>query len=259
MEKVPSLEELKAAYALVRENGKIFTYVTPLVSDSSLQKVEAGFKFLNREDGIEVVVNDLGVFNMLERYPNLSPHLGRQLIYIPARCPWPQTTSRKKSFFNTLKRKSTLNQVLFSQTSLNYLPTIQFLQNHGVKRVDVDWIPECIKHYDFLVTEGLRLSVYAHFILVALTRRCHTARFLGDKEETHCSRACDTRAFLLKQNNIQCELYLSGNTIFSRANPTKREVKWFEERESEFIIETGPIVKALKNNSINALISTFES
>lgn len=246
--KVPTLATLEKAYVLVRKEGKDFAYITPRVSTASIENIRKQLSFLDKKGEMNIISNDLGTLSILEQYSNLKPHLGRQLVYVPARCPWPEIGP--KSFL--AKRRWAR---IFYQTSLNYKPSIRFFQNYGVKDVDVDWIPNCFKHYYFLVRNGLALSVYLHLIPVTITRKCHTARFLKEENLWTCSRPCNNRAFLLKERIMHVEFYLQGNTVFSYTRPSQSDVRKLRKiGASELVIVMNPITKIESRQDIDELI-----
>ena len=152
--KIPSKTLLQNAYTLVHNAGKEFVYQTPRVSNRALETIRDHFDLLNDMDSITVVINDLGVLNIIAEYPDLNPHLGRQLIYIPSRCPWSEITEHKMDFFARRRVAK-----IFYQTSLNYQPTIQFYKDLGVHSVDVDWIPKSFPSFNFLVKNGMHIII----------------------------------------------------------------------------------------------------
>ena len=253
--KIPSLDILKEAYEHAIGAGKKFTYNTPQASNSSLEKIREHLAFLDEEGRIDVVVNDLGTLNILEKYPELRPHLGRLLIIIPARCPWPQVTDAYVGFFD--KRRVAK---IFYQTSLNYIPTIHLFQEHGVKGVDVDFIPNSLPHYDFLLNNGLELSVHLHFTPVTFTRRCHTARFIDEKEPERCSKPCDSKAFLLKHNMLkEIDLLLCGNVVYRPTKASRKDVKKLHDKGVEIVISMNSATKIQSREEINALKKNYGS
>ncbi|MFN3477211.1 MAG: hypothetical protein ACK4Z6_06630, partial [Candidatus Methylomirabilales bacterium] len=65
---IPTLAHLRAVYLAAVEKGFTFTLLTPYITDDGLEKLKPLLSFLStREDLIEVVVNDWGVFNFLRR------------------------------------------------------------------------------------------------------------------------------------------------------------------------------------------------
>jgi collagenase-like PrtC family protease len=252
--KIPSLNTLEKAYNLTNDWGKEFVYITPRVSNNNLEKIRDHLNFFNEEKKNKVVVNDLGTLNILKVYPKINPHLGRQLVYIPARCPWNEITEHDVGFLT--KRKITN---IFYQTSLNYKPTIQFFQKLGVQGVDVDWIPQCIPHYNFLLKNGLDLSVHVYLVPVTLTRRCHTARFLGEKDPENCTQPCSTQAFVLRHDVLGIELFLHGNTVFTFNDPANNDIKQLRNNADQLVIAMTPATKIDSQQEINALITRLKS
>ena len=253
--KVPSLNLLKEAYSLVVGKGKEFVYVTPFFSDSGLKKIREHLAFLNDMGRIDVVVNDLGTLSLLKDYSNLKPHLGRQLVFTPARCPWPQITEKKMDS----SAKSYVEE-LFYQTSLNYMPTIHFYQKRGVEGVDVDWIPKCFPNYESLAKSGLKLSLHPYLTPVTITRRCHTARFVGEKSIEACSRPCISKAYSLKHDSLGLDLALYGNVIFHIKIVSREDAKSLCNIDvAELVISMNPITKIQNLEAINAAIKDLNS
>ena len=252
--KIPSLNELKNTFHLSEKNDKEFTYVTPRVSNSSLKKLHSHFTYMNDQRETNVVVNDLGVLDQVEHFFNLKPYLGRQLITVLGRCPWKQITEFKTTSW--LKNRKVSKT--FYQTRLNYELTIQSFKEHGVQGADVDWIPQCFPYYDFLVENVLNLAVHLHLIPTTVTRRCHTARFLGEKIIERCSKPCDTKAFRLRQEMMDLNLYLHGNTVFSLTEHSQKDInRLYKRKVSEFIITMNPLTKITHKKEIDDLIQKF--
>ena len=254
--KIPSLELLREAYRLAYEGGKEFSYVIPRVSDRSIERIRRQLAFLDSKENVDVVINDFGILNMLEHYPNLRPHLGRQLVYMPARCPWLQDTLKATMGFFERRRL----EKIYYQTSLNYMPTIHLFQKYGVEGVDVDWIPRSFPYFDFLIKKGLSLSVYMHLIPVAVTKACHTARFLGERDPENCSEPCNSRAFLLSQKTLGIDLYLHGSVVFSLKEPSLKDVKKLDKQGiREFVVTVNPITKIDTRENIDQFIQSLNS
>jgi len=91
---LPTLAGLERVYELARKGGKEFTYVTPRLSNAGIERLEEQLPALNEKGGVAdrpnlaVVVNDFGALNILQHYPSLRPHLGRNLFLVPARSAW---------------------------------------------------------------------------------------------------------------------------------------------------------------------------
>jgi hypothetical protein len=252
--KIPRLESLKKAYALVTDHQKPFVYVTPRVSNEALAVVREQLTFLDDNGAQDIVINDLGVLNIVESFSNLKPCLGRQLVYMPARSPWKQIT-RTASDASTKKHV----EQIFYQTALNYPLTSRFFQQIGVNSIDVDYFPESSPYFKPLIHRGFLLSVHLYLVPVTLTRKCHTARFLGEESPTRCTKPCNEKTFLLKQRDLGMELYLRGNVVFRVQKPSGREFKRLRQMTGvKFVISMDPIQQLESRQTIHELIEQLQ-
>ena len=94
------------------DNNKGFIFITPKVANIGLGLIRKQFDFLNNKENISVICNDFGVLNVSLQYDNLRPHLGRQLIYIPARCPWENMSNNELGFLAKRKRAVLITALL---------------------------------------------------------------------------------------------------------------------------------------------------
>ena len=252
--KLPSLKSLENAYKQTIETGKKFIYITPRVPENSLKNIKEQLNFLNKNGATDVVINDWGVLNILEKHPNLRIQIGRQLVYMPARCPWSQE-ELSVAFSDVAHGRE-----IFNQTNLNYLPTIRFLQNMNIKGADMDWIPESFQHFNFIVRNGLQVSIYLFLVPVAITRSCHTARYLGVNNPEYCSRPCDTKAFKLTQKQMGTELYLLGNVAFRMTQSSQADIESLNKiGVTDIVISMDPITKIKSRNKVNELIQKLNA
>ena len=247
---LPTEKTLIKAFNIASDVGKDFTYITPRVSDSALRTLVRHFSVLNGLGEMEVVVNDLGVLDALKKFPNLNPYLGRQLVYIPARCPWPQITEHPASIFVRYKVKQ-----IFYRTALNYEPTIRFYREMGVQAADVDWIPQSFKHYKELVKNEIRLSIHSHLIPVTVTRRCHTARFLHEPEPMKCSLPCLKRVFGLRQESLGTSFFMNGNVVFRYVKPRQDDLRKIERiKDIEIVVPIERLLEVVTDQSLERTI-----
>lgn len=257
--KIPSLQTLKKAYRLVKESGKGFVYVTPRLPYKALEKVREQLEFLKSCEAA-IVVNDLGLLNVLAGYPELEVRLGRQLVFIPARCPWRLEFRDFLLLTLSVKLKMDRGKVsdLLYQTNLNYKPSIELFRSYGVRGVDLDWIPKCFGSYGFLADSGLRLSVYLYLVPVAVTRKCHSARFLGEKRIDKCSKPCYGRFFRIVHDKLGVELFLHGNAVFRLMKPTRKDLRRLVENGvSELVIPMSPVTNTLSRVGIDDVLETL--
>ncbi|MDQ1281374.1 MAG: hypothetical protein QG670_2639 [Thermoproteota archaeon] len=252
--KIPSLKELEEAYLLVDGDNKEFFYITPTVSNECLEKIRDQLAFLENKGEITVIVNDLGVLNIVEQFSNLKPHMGRQLVTILARTPWNQITEYDVGYM----KKRRVSKV-FYQTSVNYEPTIQLFKEHGAEGVDLDWISESIPNYSFISENGLSISVYLYLVPISVTRRCNMARFLGEEEPKKCTKPCDTTALFLEQKKIPgIDIFLLDNGVFRLTKPLSEDINRLHRmRVEEFVIPMNPLTNIRTHDSIDKIIQTL--
>ncbi len=221
---LPGLGTLEKAHELASEAEKAFMYVTPRLSNAGIVRLKEQLPFLSEQEGVGVVVNDFGALHMLRHHANLHPHLGRHLFRVPARRPWTEAIIHRQDPSSETGRWI---RDLYSTTSLNYQPTVELYLRYGCERADVDWLPRIFPALGFLAENGIRLSVHLHLVPVTFTRKCHTARFLGEKSPESCSRPCLSRAFVLRSEVLEeygLEFVLHGNAVFRLVQPLAMDV-----------------------------------
>jgi len=252
--KIPSLEALKRAHGEVMDVGKSFTYVVPILTNEGIEKTREHLAYLGDHEGVEVVIGDLGVLNMLQEYDSLRFRLGRPRVYIPGRAPWDQITRMPNpSFFARRKVEK-----IFYQTNLNYGRALEYYRGLGVEGADVDWIPKSFPYYKKIVRNGFRLALHTYAVPAAVTMRCHTARFLGEDEPALCSKPCLSRAFNIHQKELDKGFVLHGNVVFRLVESTKNDVRTLKGLGvDEIVLPMGPVSKLRTMEDLNNAISTL--
>jgi hypothetical protein len=250
---IPSIENLEKAYNLTKDLGKEFVYVTPRLSDNAMDIILDQLDFLNESGGCDVVVNDLGTIYSMKDLRLLNIFLGRQLVYTPSRCPWEEITENPVNFFTKRKVKK-----IFYQTALNYEPTILFYKELGILGSDIDWIPELFPSLKFLTQNNLQLSIHLHSVPIAITRKCHMARFLGEKDLDKCSRPCFKTAYSMRNKTLNSVFYLHGNTVFSYIDPEKRLIKKLDRMGiSDLVVTMNPLTRITTKSKVDELIENL--
>jgi hypothetical protein len=251
--KIPTMDVLKENYIKTVKEGKEFCYITPHTSNNGIEKIKKHMKFLNENGDVKVIVNDLGVLNIVEQLPNLRLHMGRQLITNLARCPWKELINPQAGQLEKKKIEKTL-----FQTNLNYQRTIEFFKEHGVTGVDLDWIPQCFEHYNFLTNQDIGLSIYLKTIPITITRKCHMARFLGYKDPEKCPKPCLEMAFKIVQPIMDIEMLVHGNAVLRLIEPNKSDIKKIcKIGIDELIIPLNPVSNFESYKEINRFIEEF--
>jgi hypothetical protein len=252
---LPTSESVEKAHRLTRDSGKEFTYVTPRLAEGAMDSINEHLVLLNDLGEATVIANDLGTIHALNGLPSLKLALGRQLVYTPSRCPWNQITEQSVNIFT--KRK--VSQI-FYQTALNYQPTIDFYRGLGAIGADVDWIPEMFSNLNFLIRNGLPVSVHMHSIPVAITRKCHMARFLGEEDLDRCSRPCHTKAYSMENEYLGIDMVVLGNTVYKLKEPDRKWAKQLANRGvSELVLTMSPITGVSSREQIEDLIQQVQA
>lgn len=247
--KIPSLQSLKEAYKMTSDEGKSFCYVSPRVSNSNIKKIQEQIKYL-AEDLNEIVVNDLGSLKIALQYHSMRIHWGRQLAYVPARCPW-----NKAPIGTGFIEKWRLKKIM-SESSLDLPFMTQYLHSVGVKDLEIDCIVESVLLAKSLVENGFTIHVHLDGVPVTVTRKCHTARFMGEYDPERCSRPCDRRSFVLKQETIGVTLILYGNVVYRAITPDVKMIANLRKiGVTNYIIAMNPMTTLLDRTAINKFIA----
>jgi collagenase-like PrtC family protease len=255
---LPNLHTLERAHGLARDAGKSFTYVTPRLSNAGVERLEGQLPRLNEQGEMAVVVNDFGALHLLKRYPNLSPHVGRHLFMVRARSPWLETHIRGEKPGSSRCRWV---EELYATTSLNYQPTLELYGSLGCHRADMDWIPRIFPSLSFLVSNGWHISVHLGLVPATFTRRCHTARFLGETSPERCSRPCLRRAFLLRNEILEefgLEFILHGNAVFRLEAFSRADIAELERvGATEVILTMNPVTRIHSTADIQEVMGSL--
>jgi hypothetical protein len=252
--KIPNQNLLKRAYEKTVDAGKTFTYITPIVSNYGIEKLSEQLSFLQELNCVEIIIGDIGVLHLLQNVKGLKLRLGRPRIYIPSRSPWSQITRLPNpSFFSRRKVER-----IFYQTNLNYVRSLNYFRKLGIEGADVDWIPKCFPNFRNISKKGFELAVHLFALPVAVSMRCHMARFLGEKEPFLCSKPCLIKSFNISQKELEKSFVLHGNVVYRLVNSLKKDVKKLGKLGiNELIMSMGPVSKLETTEKINKTISTL--
>ena len=247
---LPTGDGVERAYNLTRDAGKEFAYVTPRLAEGAMDTIREHLELLNDLGEATVVANDLGTISAMRGLPSLKAVLGRQLVYTPSRCPWNQITEQSVNIFT----KRRVGQI-FYQTALNYVPTIEFYKGLGAIGADVDWIPELFPNLNFIIKNGLPISVHMPAIPAAMNRTCHLARFLGEEDLDRCSRPCYTKAYSMENEYLGVDMVLEGNTVYQLTEPDRKTVQQLARRGiNELVLTMSPITGVRTREQIDSLV-----
>jgi len=239
---LPTCAALAAARNSTLGSGMTFTYVTPRVSNSGLELVAEHLAMLSEYDETAVTANDYGVLQLLRRHSSLDKCVGRHLTRVPARSPWSEHYIEGE---DSDSDRGKWVRALYSATSLNFGPTLGFLASLGCTRAELDWLPGVFPAMGELSRAGIRLVVHMDLVPVTFTRRCHTARFLGEVSPSSCSRPCLDRAFYLTNEGFRAiglGLFLQGNAVLRQVEATRVDIRTVADAGvNELVLHAGPV------------------
>ena len=207
---IPELEQIKRVFRFVKENKLKFSYVTPLVTEDGLNKLNKQFEYLkkNQED-IEIIVNDWGILRLLSRKYNncFSLVLGRLL------------TKQRRDPLIVKAIGKVPDQVIehFRQSNVS-VPIFQdFLIKKNIKRVEIDNLLQGIG--DNLSKSKINASLYYPYAYVTTTRLCLLNSCdipeLSDRIGIFpCKKECQKYSITLSHKTMPVKLLMGGNTQF---------------------------------------------
>jgi hypothetical protein len=223
---IPQYGRLKQCYALAKLKDKQFTFVSPFVTNYGLRKLECLFEFLDKQGAVEVVFNDWGVFDLLNRrFRNIVPVLGRLLTkqrrdprlqkillgrqQIVNRAKGTKTVFVPKKIPVTLfehYRGSVINVPIFQKQLLSW----------GIKRIEID---NLIWGMNISVDKRIGVSVYLPYGYITTGRAC------GKISLTYaaCRKECQRYYIRLEDKDLAVPLLSIGNTVFYKSPPPSLE------------------------------------
>lgn len=208
--KVPPLPDIISGLEMIKKAGKKYSVIYPRLSNRKMSEVSEHLEQLNRHfESLNIITNDLGIVNRVQKgkLTRINLYLGRQLISLPgrARPPMPKIMGKE----NLLSKFA--DKQLFNKTNFNYSLTLEFLKQNNICGFEIDFIPQTFPELDIFTRANLEIHIHTASVLVSLTRKCHTARYLK-KDSAACGQLCSHNLLQISDNRLGI-LYLYGNTL----------------------------------------------
>ncbi len=81
------------------------------------------------------------------------------------------------------------------------------------------------------------------------------ARLLGESIPENCSKPCDSRTLLLRNEQLDVRLFLLGNTVFRLTELTSRDARKLDEAKvKELVISMNPLTGINDKERVNTLV-----
>lgn len=208
---IPTLDQVKKAFAISEQKGLKFTLVTTYVTDEGLDKTFPLLEYLNglNRDDIEVVVNDPGIMDAVTEYKNLAPVLGR--LKDPMK--------RMARFVHQMPPLTSHQKEALSSTNISIDVYQRFLLDMGIHRVEFDLVPQGIDiNFNTL---PIRASFYYPWTYITTGRICEMGSLeLEDKDKftlyNSCHRECQKyySSWSTEWPGASNKIFSFGNTVF---------------------------------------------
>lgn len=216
---IPTKEIVEKVLSFCNKNNYQFSYITPYVGPNGLIKVKTNLDFLEKnmiyKNKIEIVFNDFGVLNLLQKYEKLIPVLGRLLI----------KTKRDPRYLNTdyCRNKEKISKFHYIKTnqleaigqgSLGIKDYQSLLKKNGVRRVSLD-ISNNISNIDNKV---FPMDIYWPWTYITSGRACQIAAINNPLLKYHpvnhsCRYECKRYQYVLKTTDNTTSMH-KGNALW---------------------------------------------
>jgi hypothetical protein len=209
---IPSLDEVKQAMDVAAARKWKFTLVTPYVTNKGIRKLRALFEYLGGvtvPGGIEVIVNDPGVIELVSGYKTLEPVLGR--LKDPMK--------RMARFVNQMPSLTPAQESALASSNITIEAYQKFLLSMGFRRVEFDLVPQGID-INF-VTVPFKASFYYPWTYLTVGRICEMGSLnLEDKDKftlyNSCQKECQKyyASWATEWPGASNKIFSFGNAVF---------------------------------------------
>ncbi|MCK5449256.1 hypothetical protein KAI32_00145 [Candidatus Pacearchaeota archaeon] len=153
--KIPTFSETKEIFEFCIKKNKTFVLLTPLLTNLGINNLKHLIKDISEiNKKFEVTINDLGLLEILEAFPEVKINYGRVLIRMK-KGPEIMTGCLKESPDN------------FKDNSLSNPELLDFLKDLNIKRFETDVPPQGID-----LPENSNITLYLGNSVISVTRRC---------------------------------------------------------------------------------------
>lgn len=220
-ELIPDSSEVRKSIEYAAKRKLDYTYISGCLSQRAFKKQYEIFDYLNKQgvksERIEVVVNDWGALRVISKeFVNLNLLLGRLMTKLQR---MPRYTKKEPISFSQLITNPKLwdNQLkVLRSTNLSVGEYRKFLKNQGIKRVELDLVPQGLKVDK---SWGFKFSIYTPYSYVTGARTCDLAGLTQPKRakfitDGPCLKPCGKFFIEFETGQEALPLAQKGNSIF---------------------------------------------
>ena len=221
---IPDRKTIERAYKLISEKGYEMTYVTPYTGPEGLTKIEDNLSFLNEKENIEVVFNDWGVLQLLDKkYTGLEPVMGRLMVKMKRDPRFSKSDYSVHS--HALDRTDKIakrQEETVVNSSLEIKEFRELLQSKRVERVGMEMVPydEDIVKKQFKKNKwGLPIDIYWPWTYITSGRNCQIAAYTQPAGKIHpagknCYLQCQQFEFGFNSDKDMLDSVQRGNAVW---------------------------------------------
>jgi hypothetical protein len=248
---IPSPSEVREALKFTRRKGLAFSLLTPYVTDQGVLRLKLLLELL-KESTAEVIINDWGVFHLLQRCsPKLTPVLGRlltkqkrgpglvKLLKRERKIKFIQNPDHPEEKCIVVQKKLPIDlDRYYKGCNTGSVPIIHdFLIENRVRRIELDNLAHGL---DLELQNGrMSASIYWPYAYITTTLFCPSAgcdwKEKSSLKVRPCRKECRRYVFILRNRSMPKILYLKGNTQFYKNR--HRQLKEWEKLGIDRIVD----------------------
>lgn len=221
---IPSKTDLEKVLKYFETKGIPLTYVTPYSGPEGLGKIDENLQFLNSKGEFEVVLNDWGVLQLIDKkYPNLTPILGRLMIKVKRDPRFSQSEySVNSHLLNKVEKVAHKQEETVINSSLDNPEYSKFLEDKHIDRVSMEAVPygeDEIKNQFKKNKWGLPVDLYWPWTYITSGRNCQVAAHTQPAGKIHpagknCYFQCKQFELTFQSDKEMLDSVQRGNALW---------------------------------------------
>ncbi len=196
---IPHVKDIIEAKNICEDKHYNFVFIFPAISANKIEDVKYICELLSKKQSSEVVVNDIGVLNIVLKYKNIKPILGLNFTKII-----------KNAFLDNIPQTDITNDQLNNQKQLlshcefENKEVREFYKSLGVGRFGAENID---LNFEFLDdVPKMQIDFYYPYITIANSKACDIAGCFEDERGyfvyDDCSKYCNFVSLEFKHSDI---------------------------------------------------------
>ena len=230
---MPSIVDVVEAQQICKEKHYNFVFVFAPLSHSKMEEAAYILQHLNTQVSCEVVVNDIGVLQMVLEHKNLKPILGLNF-----------TKVIKNAFIDAVeptdlsKKQLENQQELLSHMEFEVEEVRAFYKSMGVGRFSIENIA---LNLDFLDSSPkMQCDLYYPYVVLANSKACDIAGAFEDQRGyfvyDDCPKYCNYASLEFAHQNI-LDMHQRYNSIYKTSSTLDMPENLYKEKRNRLVWE----------------------